>query len=297
MRRSPQFVPVTPQGGVGSRCPPARARRARCTRHEARARIAAVTSCCLVRLSNGGLGPLGEIVSLPACTQRSIRHVAAVAGRLDPLAFSGDSRGRSKALFSLCSTEQPSQIQNRSIFHETQRTGPSDEILQRQPRKTSSPLTSASPLALQLYHHSTGFPHAWRTTSATLRTPTLGDDSSLFAVTQQPWRACVRRLLRCKLACILPPSSLNPRLASGVFAVAKYENHDRFIGDRRPLNSRERSNGRAHLAFCPQLRRMMLEKSETVQITIRDTKDCFNLYEVPPPRVAKQVIGRRIPRS
>ena len=42
---------------------------------------------------------------------------------------------------------------------------------------------------------------------------------------------------------------------------------------------------------------MILEKSETVQITIRDTKDCFYLYEVPPSRVAKQVIGPRIPRS
>ena len=32
-------------------------------------------------------------------------------------------------------------------------------------------------------------------------------------------------------------------------------------------------------------------------MTIRDTKDCFYLYEVPPSRVAKQVIGPRIPRS
>ena len=51
----------------------------------------------------------------------------------------------------------------------------------------------------------------------------LGDDSSFFAVTQQQWRACVRRMLRCKLACTLPPSSLDPRLASGAFAVAKDE--------------------------------------------------------------------------
>ena len=42
---------------------------------------------------------------------------------------------------------------------------------------------------------------------------------------------------------------------------------------------------------------MILEQSETVQITIRDTKDCFYLYEVPPSRVRKQVIGPRIHRS
>ena len=34
-----------------------------------------------------------------------------------------------------------------------------------------------------------------------------------------------------------------------------------------------------------------------LQITIRDTKDCFYLYEVPPSRVTKQVIGLCIPRT
>ena len=42
---------------------------------------------------------------------------------------------------------------------------------------------------------------------------------------------------------------------------------------------------------------MILERSETVQITIRDTKDCFFLHEVPPSRAAKQLIGPRIPES
>ena len=42
---------------------------------------------------------------------------------------------------------------------------------------------------------------------------------------------------------------------------------------------------------------MILEKSETLQITIRDIKTVFYLYEVLPPRAAKQVIGPRIPRS
>ena len=92
-------------------------------------------------------------------------------------------------------------------------------------------------------------------------------------------------------------SSPDPRLVSGAFAVAKDESRDSFIGDRRPLNSRERSIGRAHLPYCPRLRRMILGKSETVQITICDTKDCFYLYEVPPSRVARQVIGPRIHRS
>ena len=116
-------------------------------------------------------------------------------------------------------------------------------------------------------------------------------------MTQEQWRACVRRMLRCKLACLLPPSSLDPRLASGAFAVAKDEGRDRFIGDRRPLNSRERSIGRAHMPGCPQLRRMIPCRSETVQSAIRNTKVYFFLYEVPPSRAAKKEIGPRIPQS
>ena len=65
----------------------------------------------------------------------------------------------------------------------------------------------------------------------------FGHDSSFFAVTQQ-LRTCVRRMLRCRPACIRPPSSLNPRLASGVVAVAEDEGRDRFIRDRRPLDCR-----------------------------------------------------------
>ena len=62
-------------------------RRARCNRHDARAGIVALVSCCLVRLSNGGLGPPGEILSLPACTQRRICRGAASASRLDSAGF------------------------------------------------------------------------------------------------------------------------------------------------------------------------------------------------------------------
>ena len=146
----------------------------------------------------------------------------------------------------------------------------------------------------QLFHFSICFPLLWRTTEDP---NALGDDSSFFAVTQQQRRACIRRMLRCKLARILPPSSVNPRLASGAFAVAEDESRDRFIGDRRSLNCRERSTGRAHLPNCPRQRLLILRKIQTVQTTFRDTKDCFYLYEVPPSRVRKQVIGPRIPRS
>ena len=133
------------------------------------------------------------------------------------------------------------QTQNLSIFHATQRTGPTDASLPSRLQKMSSPHASASLLVLQLYRYSIGFLPVWRTTFAFLRIPTR-------LVTQQQWLACIRRM---QLACKLPPSSLDPRLVSGAFAVAKDEGCDRFIGDRRPLNSRERSTRRVHLPYCP----------------------------------------------
>ena len=84
----------------------------------------------------------------------------------------------------------------------------------------------------------------------------------------------------------------DPRVASGAFAVAKDEIRDTSSETDGPLNSLERSIRRTHVLCCPRLRRMILGKSETVLITVRDTKDCFFLYEVPPSRVVRQVIGR-----
>ena len=55
------------------------------------------------------------------------------------------------------STEQPSQFQNLSIFHATQRSGLTDRPLRSRPQETSSP---SFPLALQLYRCSIGFPLA-----------------------------------------------------------------------------------------------------------------------------------------
>ena len=176
-------------------------RRARCNRHEARAGIVALISCCLVRLSSGGLGLLGR---LSHC-QRARSEVFAVV----PLQRAAWTRwfsvviseAAAKRCSMLCSTEQ-----NQSDFRATQRTWPTDKPLPSRPKKISYPQVSASPLVLQLCRCSIGFPHVWRTTFCNPEDPDAhGDDSSFFVVAQQQWRACVRRMLRCKLACILPP--------------------------------------------------------------------------------------------
>ena len=255
-------------------------RRARCNHHEARAGIVALMSCCLVRLSHGGLGLPCGIVSLPACTQRSIRRGAALASRLAPLAFSGESAAAAKHLLNGTTLSDPEPVsfscgpENWAYGQATSESTEKGIISAR----ISFPARDAAVPLLDWLPESVA--HDFRNPE---EPEALGDDSSLFAVTQHQWRACVRRMLRCKLASVRPSSSLDRRLASGAFAVAKDKNRDRFIGDRRPLDSRERSIGRAHLPCCPRLRGMILETSEK--------------YEVLPSRVTKQVIGPRKPRS
>ena len=85
-----------------------------------------------------------------------------------------------------------------TFFFFFQRTGLTDKVPLGKPQKTSSPLTSVSLLALQFYHCSIGFPNVWLAIFCK-----LGDDSSFFALIQQQWRACVCRMLLCKLACTI----------------------------------------------------------------------------------------------
>ena len=142
------------------------------------------------------------------------------------MAFSGDERGRSKALFVAVlggtSISDPEPVncscdpENWSYAQPTSESTAKKNVI-----AASVPLLDWLPACVA---HDFGNPED---------PDTHGDDSSFFAVTQQQWRACVRRMLRCELACMSPPSSLDPSLASGAFGVAKDENRDRFIGDRR----------------------------------------------------------------
>ena len=107
-------------------------------------------------------------LSLPACTQRSICHGAALASRLDPLAFSGYKHGRSKALFRCAQRNIDLRSRTRQIIVRPRELGLRTSNI----RTMLSPLVSAAPLVLQSCCCSTGIPHAWRTIFATLRTPT-----------------------------------------------------------------------------------------------------------------------------
>ena len=122
-RRSPQLVPVSARGGVGSRCPPARAvvRAATATKHElGLSPFDRVVSHCsavdvwalLVRLSHCQRARSEVFAVVPLWRAAWTRWLSVVI-----------SEAVAKHCFSLCSTEQPSQIQSQSDFRATQRTG------------------------------------------------------------------------------------------------------------------------------------------------------------------------------
>ena len=92
-----QIVPVTTRGGVGSQCLPARAivRAVTATKHD----LGFSPSYRVV--SNGSAMEVWAFMVRLSHHQRALGtwRGAAVASRMGPLAFSGDKRGRSKALF------------------------------------------------------------------------------------------------------------------------------------------------------------------------------------------------------
>ena len=159
--------------------------RARCN-HEARAGTVTQTSCCLVRCV-----PLAFTVMTSAAQQSTVFRCA------------------------------------QRITHYRSRTcqifmRPTDEILLRQPQRTSSSLPSVSPLARQLYRCSVGFAHARRMIFAILRTPTR------MVTTPTTVAYLYSQNVTLQLG-LHVASSLDPRLASGAFAVAKDEGRDRFL--------------------------------------------------------------------
>ena len=141
--------------------------RARCNRHEARAGDCRPRTVLSRTAQHWRFGP-----SWWDClTQRRIRRGAGSASRIRwPTVVI--SAAAAKLCFMLCSTEHWSQIQNKSDFRATQRTGPAVKPLPSRPQKRSSALVSACPLVLPLYRCSISFPHAWRMIFVILRTPT-----------------------------------------------------------------------------------------------------------------------------
>ena len=169
-----------------------------------------------------------------------------------------------KLCYLLCSTEHLFQIQNLSVVHAAQPPGKTPCFC---PRAAIIPLLGWLPRCVT---HDICNPK---------NPDTLGDDSSFFAGTHRQWRAWNATVQACLHAATL----------------LSVPRRDKFIGDRRPLDSREKSTGHSHLPYYPRLGRMILGGTEMLQTTSRATKDCSYLYEILPSRVEQQVIGPRFP--
>ena len=233
--------------------------------------LCALFSCCLVRLSIGGSGPPDEtVLSSPACTRRISRRGAAFARLLDPLLVSGDLRGRSNALiFALfigtpITDSEPVNFsgdpENCGYRRSTSKTTPQGFIF-----SYIRPGARAAVAPLRVWFLARAVHDSCDTED--LHTP------SFVGVTRQQWDPSVLKFLRCRFLCPWPPSSLDPRLASGASAAAKAHSRDKFNGDGRPLNSREKNISRGHFRRCPRLRRMMSKESEAAPFTFRHSKN------------------------
>ena len=185
-RRSPQHVPVTTPGRVGSRCQPAHAieRAATATKHEP-----GLSPSCRVVSYGSAMDVWALIVSPPACTRRNICRGARWRAAWFRWLTVVISEAAAKHGFSLCSTVHPVQIQNLSVFHATQRTGLTGASLPSRLHKIISTRTSFPardaivPLLdwlLACVAHDTCNPED---------SDAIGDDASSFVVTQQQWRA------------------------------------------------------------------------------------------------------------
>ena len=141
-------------------------RRACCNRHEARGGIVALVSCCLVRLSNGGLGPPDETAVVPLWRAASTRRLSEVP-----------SAALATHCFSLCSTERPEPVKFfwRPRASETTAKDIISARIGFRARAAILPLLDWLPerVARDFFAENSG---------------AFGDDSSLFAATQQQWR-------------------------------------------------------------------------------------------------------------
>ena len=109
-------------------------------------------------------------------------------------------------------------------------------------------------------------------------------------------RACLRRMARARLLRVLPSDTGSQRLVSGAFAVAK-DHRDRFIGDRRRQDQKERLIHRACLPYAPRLKRILLKNGYSLRLNLRNVCDCFYLFQVDDKRLKRQVIGPNMPED
>ena len=75
------------------------------------------------------------------------------------------------------------------------------------------------------------------------------------------------------------------------------DHRDRFIGDRRRQNEKERLIHRACLPYAPRLKRILLKNGYPLRLNLQDVRDCFYLFQVDEERLKRQIIGPRVPED
>ena len=65
------------------------------------------------------------------------------------------------------------------------------------------------------------------------------------------------------------------------------DHRDRFIGDRRRQNGKERLIHRACLQYAPRLERVLLKNGYSLRLNLRDVRDCFYLFQVDEERLKR----------
>ena len=248
-RRSPQSVPVTLQVGVGSRC---RLTIAIVRAAKARARIVALVSYG----SATEVWPPDEIaLSSSACTQRSIRCGAALASRLDPLT-------KLSSLLNGTSVPDPEPVSCSC--------DPGNWACGRY-----HPETSAKDISARISFSPGAAIAPWL--ASWMRGARLLQSKEL----RRFWSRLL--ILCCDPTTVAylcsPNATLQACLHTATLLSGSQTSFNRFIGDRRPLNSRERSIRHAHLPCCPRLRRMIFGKSETVQTVFTCTRFLLNEWQ------------------
>ena len=191
--------------------------------------IVALISCCTVRLSPGGQGPSDKTAcrTLPACALQSICRGAIQESRFDPLAFIGDTRPLHRTFFAV--------LNGASI------TDPEPVHVASDPQKWAYGQSTSVRTAKHVISACISFLARAACVPLLDRLPErvahdLCRDTNTVACLCAKGVALQTGLRRATYLTGL-------QTASWTFALSKDENLDRFIGDRRSMNSRERSIG------------------------------------------------------
>ena len=232
------------------------------------------------------------------------------ACRADPFSFRDDKRGRMRDFVSAVTCEytesEPFDPLSPLSFVQPVRAAPKRESLYEGPGASAASLVQpfdASRLSMpkraavvpldDWLHESTRL--LWN--APELETPPSEPVRGYFPVTMAQWRASLRKMVRAGLATTLPSNTRDPSLAAGAFTVRKDVDRDRLIADRRPENARERQVGLCLLPYGPRLRRVQLRGGQYMRCSVQDLHNMYYVFKVSPERLARQIIGPRVPLS